>query len=91
MSANKINKHIAPGYSLFTHCSFDDTKNKPDYYRGKDCIKKLGKDLKEHVIKIINYKTKMILLTIEEKNQIKSKKLVIDAKKKTVLMMIKNI
>ena len=67
LSAKKINKHIAPGYSLFTHCSFDDTKNKPDYYRGKDCIKKLGKDLKEHVVKIINYETKMIPLTIEEK------------------------
>ena len=28
------------GYSLFTHCSFDKTKNKLDYYRGKDCMKK---------------------------------------------------
>ena len=24
----KINKHTASGYSLFTHCSFDVTKNK---------------------------------------------------------------
>ena len=35
-STTKINKHTASGYSLFTHCSFDDTKNKHDYYRGKD-------------------------------------------------------
>ena len=27
-SATKINKHIPSGYSLFTHCSFDETKNK---------------------------------------------------------------
>ena len=34
-SATKINKHTPSGYSLFTHCSFDTTKNKLDYYRGK--------------------------------------------------------
>ena len=28
-------KHTPCGYSLFTHCSFDTTKNKLDYYRGK--------------------------------------------------------
>ena len=27
----KINKHTLYGYSLFTHCSFDATKNEPDY------------------------------------------------------------
>ena len=31
-STTKINKHIPSGYSLFTHCSFDTTKNKLDYY-----------------------------------------------------------
>ena len=30
-SATKINKHATSGYSLFTHCSFDNTKNKLDY------------------------------------------------------------
>ena len=25
--------------SLFSHCLFDKTKNKVDYYRGKNCIK----------------------------------------------------
>ena len=34
-STTKINKHIQSGYSLFTQCSFDTTKNKLDYYRGK--------------------------------------------------------
>ena len=27
-STTKINKHTPSGYSLFTHCSFDATKNK---------------------------------------------------------------
>ena len=30
-STTKINKHTPSGYSLFTHCSFDATKNKFDY------------------------------------------------------------
>ena len=37
-SATKINKHIASGYLLFTHCLFDTTKNKLDYYSGKNCM-----------------------------------------------------
>ena len=64
----KINEHTAPGYSLFTHCSFDKTKNKLDYYRGKNCMKKFCLNLKEHATKIINYKKReMIPLTKEEK------------------------
>ena len=67
-STTEINKHRPSGYSLFTHFSFDKTKNKLDYYRGKDCIKKFCKDLREHATKIINYeKKKMIPLTIKEK------------------------
>ena len=34
-SATKINKHAPSGYSLFTYCSFDTTKNKFEYYKGK--------------------------------------------------------
>ena len=68
-SATEINKHIPSGYSIFTHCSFDQTKNKLNYYRGKDCMKKSSKDLRIHTTKIINYeKKKMIPLTTEEKN-----------------------
>ena len=33
-STTKKNKHQPSGYSLFTHCSFDATKTKLDYYRG---------------------------------------------------------
>ena len=52
-STTEINKHTPSGYSLFTHCSFDKTKNKLDYYRGDDCMEKFCKDLGEHATKII--------------------------------------
>ena len=67
-STTKINKHTPSGYSIFTHCPFDKSKNKLNYCRGKDCMKKFSKDLREHASKIINYeKKKMIPLTTEEK------------------------
>ena len=67
-STTEINKHVPSGYSLFTYCSFDQTRNKLNHYRGKDCMKKFCKDLREHATKIINYeKKKMIPLTKEEK------------------------
>ena len=66
-STTEINKHIPSGYSLFTHCSFDKTKNKLDCYRGEDCMKKFCKDLREHATKIIKYeKKKIIPLTRKE-------------------------
>ena len=67
-TTTKINKHTPSGYSIFTHCSFDKSKNKLNYYTGKDCLKKFSKDLREHASKIIDYeKNKMISLTPEEK------------------------
>ena len=55
----KINEHTPSGYSLLTHCSFDLTKNKLDCYRGKACMERFSKDLKEHATKIIIYEKKM--------------------------------
>ena len=49
--ATKINKHTPSGYSLFTFSSFDLTENKLDFYRGKDCMEKICKDLKAHATK----------------------------------------
>ena len=67
-STTKINKHTPSGYSIFTSCSFDESKNKLNYYRGKDCMKKFCKDLKEHATRTINHeKKKIIPLTKEEK------------------------
>ena len=66
-STTEINKHAPSGYSILTSCSFDESKNKLNYYRGDDCMKKFCKDLGEHAMKIINYEKKNIVpLTTKE-------------------------
>ena len=59
-STTKINKHKASDYSLFTYCSFDTTKNKLDYYRGKNCMKNFFLDLREHAKKKLIMKRKKL-------------------------------
>ena len=53
-STTEINKHTPSGYSVFTSCSFDESKSKINYYRGDYCMKIFCKDLREHAMKIIN-------------------------------------
>ena len=43
---------------MFTRCSFDKKEKKLNYHRGKDCIEKLFKKLKESAMKIISYEVK---------------------------------
>ena len=57
-STIKINEHTPSGYSLFTHYSFDLTKNKLDCFRVKACMGRFSTDLKEHPRKIIIYEKK---------------------------------
>ena len=52
----KKTKHEPSGWAMFTRCPFDKKENKLNYYRGKDCIEKLCKKLKESAMKIIDYK-----------------------------------
>ena len=86
-STTKINKHKPLGYSIFTHCSFDESKNKLNYYRSKDCMKKFSKDLREHVSKIISYeKKKMIPLRTEEKIYHNKQKICYICKKNLIIM-----
>ena len=60
----KKTKHEPFGCAMLTKYSFDKTEDKFNYYRGRDCIEKLCKTLKEHAMIIINYKKKeMISLT----------------------------
>ena len=60
------------GWAMLTICSFNEKENKLNYYRGKDCIEKLCKKLKERAMKIINYEEKeMIPLTKEENKSYK--------------------
>ena len=62
-------RHESSGWAMFTRSSFNEKENKLNYYRGKDCIEKLCKKLKEHAMKIINYEKKqMIPLSKEENN-----------------------
>ena len=52
---------------MFTQCSIHATKNKLGCHRGKDCMERFCKDLKEYVLKIINFDEKeMMPLTYKE-------------------------
>ena len=96
-STTKINKHTPSGYSLFTQCSFDTTRNKLDYYRGKNCMKNFCLDLREHATKIIyekkNYEKKRNdTINKKKRKSIIRKKFIIYVKKDLLLMItIKNI
>ena len=92
-STTKINKYTPSGYSLFTQCLFDTTKNELDYYRGKNGMKNLCLDLREHVTKIFNYEKKeMVPLTKKEQKNHNKQKVCHICKKRLVLMItIKNI
>ena len=80
-STTEINKYTPSGYSLFTHCSFDKSKNKPTHCRSQDCMKMFCKDLREHATKIINYKKKkMPPLTTKEKIHYNEQEIVIYAR-----------
>ena len=57
-SPTQKNKHKVSDYSMFTHCSFDATRNNLDCYGGKDCMKMFCNDWKEHLLKIINNEKK---------------------------------
>ena len=57
-SKNKIRKRTPFGYSLFTQCSFDATKNKMVCCRSKDCMKMFCRDLKERTAEIIKHEKK---------------------------------
>ena len=43
-------KHETSGWAMTVKCSFDATKNKHDYYRDRDCIKKLCKKLRDRAM-----------------------------------------
>ena len=61
---------------MLKECSFNEKENKLDYYRGKDCIEKLCKKIKERVMEIINYKERdMKPLTQEENNRYNKQKI----------------
>ena len=65
-------KYEPSGWAMFTKCSVFEKEKNPDYYREKDCIKKLCKKLKMRAMKIINFEEKeMILINYEENKSYK--------------------
>ena len=67
---------------MFTNCSFDATKNKLDCYKGKYCIERFSKELRDHAMKIINYEEKeMIPLTDKENKSYEKQKVCYICKK----------
>ena len=54
----KVSKHIPSSFSMSAISSFKSIENKQDVYRGKDYMKKFCEYLREHTIKIINFKKK---------------------------------
>ena len=68
--------HRPSGYSLVTCASFDKSKNEQKYYREKDCMKIICKDLKDQARKVINCEKKeMIPLTDEEKESFENQQI----------------
>ena len=57
-STTKVIKHVPSGFSMSTISSFKNIENKHDVYRGKDCMKKFCESLREHAMKIIDFKKK---------------------------------
>ena len=73
-SATQLNKHEVCGYSLVTHCLFDEKDNAIDYCSGKDCLKKFCQDLKKQAKSLVNFEIKEIIkLTPEEQYKHSSK------------------
>ena len=74
-STTKVSKYTPSGFSVSTISSFRSIENKHDVYRGKDCMKKFCEFLREHSMKIINFKkNKMKLLTKEQQESYENAK-----------------
>ena len=67
-STAKLSEHIPSGFSMSTISSFRSIENKHDVYRGKDCMKKFCESLREHAMKIINFRNKKNEVVNKEKN-----------------------
>ena len=59
-------QHKPSGYAWCSICSFDDTKNKRYFYRGKDYIEKFCKGLKQLGTEMINFKKKEMIPLINK-------------------------
>ena len=68
-------EHEPSSYSLSLICSFDATKARHYFYRGRDCLENFWNILKELETEIINYEEEeMIPLTDDEKKSYEKQK-----------------
>ena len=63
----KIREHIPCGYSISTIWVFDHIDDKHNFYHEKDCMKKSGTCLREHVKNVVDYEKKEMLPLTKEK------------------------
>ena len=68
-SITKVSKHNPSGLSIPTISSFRSIENKHNVYRGTDCMKKFCEYLRQHAMKIINFKKKNMTLLTKTKEQ----------------------
>ena len=68
-STTKVSKHIPPDSSVSAIFSFRSIKSKLDLYRDKNSIKKFCESLREHAMKIINFKEKKMKLLAKEQQE----------------------
>ena len=80
LSTTKLTEHIPSDFSMSTLSSFRRIENIHDAHRSKDCMKKFCEFLREHVMKIINFKKKKMKL-LTKKQKLKMQKSVIFVKK----------
>ena len=56
-------------YSMPAISSFRSIENKPDVYRGNDCMKKFCESLRQHAMSVIIFKMKKMKLLIKERQK----------------------
>ena len=68
---------------MSTISSFRSIENKHAVYRGKDCMKRFCESLREHTIKMINFRRKKLkLLTKEQQESYENAKICYNCKEK---------
>ena len=83
LSKTSVREHILSSFSRSTISSFRSIETKQDVDRGKDCREKFCESLREHAMKIINFKKKkMKLLTKEQQESYENAKVCYICKEK---------
>ena len=82
-------KHEPLGYSLSLISPFNSKENKHRVFRGRDCIEKFCKDLKELATKRINYEEKDMIPLTDNENKFYEEQNVTYVKKSFVMIKMK--